>query len=155
MPGREILILLHDPNIFPTASVNHCHYQYGQKFTISASQTLNTVLAELIDINSVSQIGCAFFISKAYSSSCSPVATAAAGESWAAKAVSVGLLVSGTARLTWQVQAVPAGNETIIDILEYFLEAMLVTFRNLEENTTNNTTVVIIMIPSCRHNYLS
>jgi len=51
LPGREILILLHDPNIFPAASVNHCHYQYGQKFTISASQTLNTVLAELIDIN--------------------------------------------------------------------------------------------------------
>lgn len=91
------------------------------------------MLAELININSVSQIGCSFFISKAHSSSSSHVATAAAAESWAANMVRVGLLLSGTARLAWEVQAIPAGNETIIDILECFLEVMSVMFRNLEK----------------------
>lgn len=88
-------------NIFPSVSVNHCHYQYGQKFTISASQTLNTVLAELIGINSVSQIGCSFFIFKAHRSSSSHVAPAAAAESWLASMIRLGLLMIGTARLAW------------------------------------------------------
>lgn len=83
-------------NIFPSASVNHCHYQYGQKFTISASQTLNTVLAERIDINSVSQLGCSFFIFKAHRSSSSPVAPAAAAESWLTSVIRLGLLTIGT-----------------------------------------------------------
>lgn len=87
-------------NIFPSASVNHCHYQYGQKFTISASQTLNTVLAELIDINSVSQIGYSFFIFKAHRSSSSHAAPAAAAESWLVNVIRLGLLMIGTARLT-------------------------------------------------------
>lgn len=76
--------------------MNHCHYQYGQKFIVSASQTLNTVLAELIDVNLVSQIWCSFFISKARSSSSSPVTTEAAAESWEADVIRMGLLISGT-----------------------------------------------------------